>query len=224
MTSARQIYLGSQSKPALPYDAEVEYLESTGTQWIDTPIAAADNVGYELRVVNWSDRGRSSITCFFAGVWGSANRYGLGYNCVGGAVSLFIWWNSAISGLGNLSISNGYLKFNYLNSRTYNFNGVVTGGLSGTYNASNTTIRLLNAKRMDTGANAFEDSVPMKFSAFRISRDNAVACDMIPVRFTNELGQSEGAMYDRVSCELFRNSGTGAFGFGTDIAGGGING
>lgn len=202
---------------SLPYDAEVEYLESTGTQWIDTPIVAADNVGYELRVVNWSGVGRNNVSFLFAGVFGSANRYGFGYTSLLNFVNLFAWWNSAIPNLGNLSVSNGYMMFNYLNSRTYDFNGVVTGGLSGTYNASNTTIRLLNAKRMDTGANAFPESVPMKFSAFRISRDNAVVCDFIPVRFTNENGQTEGAMYDRVSGQLFGNEGTGAFGYGNDI-------
>ena len=40
--------------------------------------------------------------------------------------------------------------------------------------------------------------------------------DFIPVRFTNELGQSEGAMYDRVSGQLFRNAGTGSFVIGPD--------
>ena len=35
--------------------------------------------------------------------------------------------------------------------------------------------------------------------------------DIIAVRFTNEQGVSEGAMYDRVSGALFRNAGTGAF-------------
>jgi hypothetical protein len=35
--------------------------------------------------------------------------------------------------------------------------------------------------------------------------------DLIPVRFTNELGVSEGAMYDKVSGQLFRNQGTGSF-------------
>lgn len=40
--------------------------------------------------------------------------------------------------------------------------------------------------------------------------------DLQPVRFTNELGQSEGAMYDRVSGEIFRNAGTGAFTIGPD--------
>lgn len=38
----------------------------------------------------------------------------------------------------------------------------------------------------------------------------------VPVRFTNELGVSEGAMYDRVSGELFGNAGTGAFVIGPD--------
>lgn len=40
----------------------------------------------------------------------------------------------------------------------------------------------------------------------------------IPVRFTNALGQSEGAMYDRVSRKLFRNAGTGTFTIGPDVA------
>ena len=40
--------------------------------------------------------------------------------------------------------------------------------------------------------------------------------DIVPVRFTNELNQSEGAMYDRVSGQLFRNAGTGAFTIGPD--------
>ena len=43
-----------------------------------------------------------------------------------------------------------------------------------------------------------------------------IARDFIPVRFTNENGVSEGAMYDRVSGQLFRNAGTGAFIIGPD--------
>ena len=52
--------------------------------------------------------------------------------------------------------------------------------------------------------------------------------DMLPVRFTNELGQSEGAMYNRLGVGgmnpdgpartdgLYRNRGTGAFLYGSD--------
>ena len=47
----------------------------------------------------------------------------------------------------------------------------------------------------------------------------------IPVRFTNENGVTEGAMFDRVSGELFRNAGSGAFTIGPDASaanGGGV--
>ena len=47
--------------------------------------------------------------------------------------------------------------------------------------------------------------------------DNGISIrDFIPVRFTNSLGQTEGAMYDRVSGQLFGNSGTGEFIIGPD--------
>ena len=46
--------------------------------------------------------------------------------------------------------------------------------------------------------------------------DAGGAFNLIPVRFTNEQGVSEGAMYDRVSGQLFRNSGTGSFVIGPD--------
>ena len=45
---------------------------------------------------------------------------------------------------------------------------------------------------------------------------NSKTFDFIPVRFTNKNGVSEGAMYDRISGRLFRNSGTGAFIIGPD--------
>ena len=34
---------------AIPYDAEVEYLESTGTQWIDTGIHATQNTTAKIK-------------------------------------------------------------------------------------------------------------------------------------------------------------------------------
>ena len=49
-----------------------------------------------------------------------------------------------------------------------------------------------------------------------ILKNDECLMDLIPVRFTNEHGVSEGAMYDRVSGQLFRNQGTGAFFIGPD--------
>ena len=50
----------------------------------------------------------------------------------------------------------------------------------------------------------------------RIVSMGSVLFDAIPVRFTNENGVSEGAMYDRVSGNLFRNAGTSSFIIGPD--------
>ena len=50
----------------------------------------------------------------------------------------------------------------------------------------------------------------------RIVSMGSVLFDAIPVRFTNENGVSEGAMYDRISGQLFGNAGTGAFIIGPD--------
>ena len=57
-----------------------------------------------------------------------------------------------------------------------------------------------------------------RISSFSIkdTGTNKLLIDLVPVRFTNEQNQSEGAMYERVSGQLFRNAGTGAFIYGTD--------
>ena len=55
-----------------------------------------------------------------------------------------------------------------------------------------------------------------KLYSFSIKRSGVLSLDLIPVRFTNENGVSEGAMYDRVSGKLFQNSGTDAFVIGPD--------
>lgn len=63
-----------------------------------------------------------------------------------------------------------------------------------------------------------EEKFNFKFYSFSLSTQNGIddVIDLTPVRFTNDRGETEGAMYDRVSKQLFRNSGTGAFVIGPD--------
>jgi len=51
---------------------------------------------------------------------------------------------------------------------------------------------------------------------FQIFHNGILLRDFLPVKFSNEQGVSEGAMYDCVSGQLFRNAGTGAFVVGPD--------
>ena len=57
---------------------------------------------------------------------------------------------------------------------------------------------------------------PLRIYYFRVEQYGEAVQDYIPIRFTNENGVSEGAMYDRVSGGLFRNQGTGYFIVGPD--------
>ena len=49
-----------------------------------------------------------------------------------------------------------------------------------------------------------------------MSIEGTLILDLIPVRFTNEFGNQEGAMYDQISGKIFRNQGSGSFAIGPD--------
>ena len=55
-----------------------------------------------------------------------------------------------------------------------------------------------------------------RFHSVRCEKSGEMLFDFQPVRFKNESNEWEGAMFDRVSGNLFRNSGTGAFLIGPD--------
>ena len=77
--------------PPLPYDAEVEYLQSTGTQWIDTGLKANETMAVQTRVA-WTVLGYDKVAF---GIDNGATFNG-GFNLQttsGGAVFRFIRGN-----------------------------------------------------------------------------------------------------------------------------------
>jgi hypothetical protein len=224
MTSAKQIYLGVRRgtpTPPLPYDAEVEYLESTGTQWIDTQVLGRDNL---------------KAVCRFAATGFTADAtFYFPYGAVNGRVSISVYGpvprNSTHSSwmiYANSPYSSGWPYVNtdtlwhtsVMDSTSLDKSGKIddTTLFSGVENQNSTTsnygIALFGMRLMDGGINTGIGRISM-FKLTDTATDS-VLVDFAPVRFTNELGQSEGAMYDRVSGALFRNAGTGAFTIGPD--------
>ena len=212
MTSARQIYLGSRRGPALPYDAQVEYLESTGTQWIvfdGSRVAANSVVGVKWQFL--ADVRQQRVYAF-----GSA--YNSIYENGSGSISVAI--NGSYDFIRperawNLGPFTASIPMGQGTARL-----VTASGLSSTRSLSGNAILDHNGILFASTSGGI---YPMKGKIwyFYVTYNGERIVDMIPVRFTNELGQSEGAMYDRVSGQLSRNAGTGVFVFGTDIAGGG---
>jgi hypothetical protein len=94
-----------------------------------------------------------------------------------------------------------------LGDGSFAIDGTVTG--TTTYvDFTFTTSCVIFARNIGTGVN---DYLSGSIYYFTIRRGGKIVMDLHPVRFTNEFGQTEGAMYDRVSGQLFRNQGTGSF-------------
>ena len=200
MIAARQIAFGRGGK-RLPYDAEVEYLESTSTQYIDTGFlcSGADEI---------------SITVFI-----NSNDNGYWPYC-GAAGNAHAWCTSGKCRFGgdNYANINKYVLRGGWNTITVNKSFTTINGITEPMTldrfdgVSNLTYSIFTANGL--GANA----PSLKIASFSWKHNGIIVLNIIPVRFTNEDGVSEGAMYDKVSGQLFRNVGAGAFIIGPDVA------
>ena len=186
----------------LPYDAEVEYLESTGTQWIDTGVNGHSLITSDIGVMRLS----SSINECAVGCWNDpSTRCWLAYfyhnNLYGGHgeyAQSFVEYSPDTWHRIKTEISgNRYMYI--LDGAKYQFH-------YNEYN-SNQNIYLFAMNNFGT---------PNYYSNVRISHaklfDNGVIVrEYIPVRVGDV-----GYTYDRVTGELFGNAGTGAFIIGPD--------
>lgn len=192
---------------SLPYDAEIEYLESTGTQYINTGITPDANTGIQCIafginpdnfMVGLKDTA-SGNTRWAIGNSGN-NRYYYGY---GSTSSIFSINQDVIALIG----------LNFLNSRTFNVSKV--DGTGGAYYSlpvlsftPQNQIRIFGS----SGVVASYTTWSGKMYSVKISQNADVIMDLIPVRVG-----TTGYMYDRVSGQLFGNDGTGNFNLGNDV-------
>ena len=193
----------------LPYDSEVEYLESTGTQWIDTGISGAEQnliITAGVRINTYSA---------YAGAFGnyaseSANSFRLiltssnngqayancGYKTSSSHIisnfSLRNWHTVILNGAEDICFCDGV---EYTKSNRY---------IQGTANTN--TIKLF------TSGGAASGTWSKQFSEFKVELNGTLLQDLIPVR-----KGTIGYMYDRVSGQLFGNAGTGDFVLGPDV-------
>lgn len=193
----------AESTERMPYDAEVEYLESTGTQWIDTGIST-DSIyafSFEFAIPN----GATQST------WGSVLSGRLDNFTLGLAPSNQLYIRYRGTDLPNRP------KYEYDIWNTFSLS---QDGVLIIQNHQSQQIQPVStfADTLVICNNSYGNRpTSIKFRLLKCyDEDGFALIDMISVRFTNELGQSEGAMYDRVSGALFRNAGAGAFIIGPD--------
>lgn len=186
---------------ALPYDAEVEYLESAGNCTISTDvIPTGDDIRIQTKVLykGYTD-GSSYIPWFYTYVNEQTNTYRIvRFNTSNDAILLYNGARANGGGVNyKITLNNTYnIDFNRnrytINTSSGNFNNI-----KGTENRG--YLYLFNPK--------FKGA----FFFFRFWKDDVLILDLIPVRKGNI-----GYMYDKVSGELFGNAGTEQFILGPD--------
>lgn len=201
------------------YDAEIEYLQSTGTQYIDTGVVGSTDFACEIKA-EFTENQEGYDTLLGAYTSSKAMAVALAIRkatvAVGGAKNAayaqFGDDAAANSGLVVSSVSTLGLHI-YKSALQSGFISVDVDGtlLSKTYNAgapSLLTMYLFARNRQDNGVGNFSKA---KIYYCRIWNGGVLVRDFIPVR----VGQV-GYMYDQISGRLFGNSGSGDFTLGND--------
>ena len=220
--AARMFFERRASAPsALPYDAEVKWLESTGTQWIDTGIGISKNLYCEVSF-SLTEVGKGNNAPFGANngrTWlAFATRLEGSTIYCGTFTQIAQYDPSDIQ--GNLTISVGDWHVAKIdttegsNAASFQLDDHAAAQKTATpASVSTPTLYLFGSNGTGITERA---KCRIGYCKIKDKATNTLIRDLIPVRFTNELHESEGAMYDRVSKTLFRNAGTGKFIVGAD--------
>ena len=173
----------------LPYDAEVEYLESSGTQYIEVPMVVDNSA-----TVNITGYVRRTNRELFSFDRQSSKQFNIE---TGETFSR--WWNPNRTNIGS-----GYVGA--LHSYKCNSSIWVDGVLKG---ASTTTEA--DTTQMFYILNGYHGAASGRIYHASVEYGGKLIFDAIPVR-----KGTVGYMYDRVSGKLFGNAGTGDFVLGPD--------
>lgn len=202
LINRRRMMLAKKDSEYLPAGAvKIDYLESTGTQWIDTGITVTNGILMEytfsfgevnkpIVCINTNDSTKYIHIYMYnnynVSVWKGQTA---NYVRVNPKLNVFHDYYYDTRGLSKVLIVDG--------SEKYNTDTTITV-------TSTSTVSIFNLN---------SDIATGKIKSLKLTNNNdEVVLDMIPVR----IGQV-GYMFDRVSGLLFGNSGSGDFVLGNDI-------
>lgn len=210
----RESFAVASSRRRLPYDSRVEYLQSSGTQYIDTGVQGRDGLDFAYRA------SFSTVTAA---------------NGIGGEFE-----NESTTYIGRsfylgLIRSNGYFAYHYDGTsapiqvqqvqanRVYDITGHFYSGsqymtVDGVREGDGTRVgAFVSSRTLYLFSINFTPPTPgmCRLYNFSLSSYGQVLRDMIPVRVGSG-SSAVGYMFDRVSGNLFGNAGTGAFTIGPD--------
>lgn len=184
------------------YEAEVEYLESTGTQWIDTGVVASSELGIIAHIAVMKD----NTTYLFGGADGLWTAE-YGFMAVTGNNTSSFRFGSTTTDRSPLNTG-----VNYEFDNTSNHNILTVGDT--TYQLQfNEFVSSFNFYLFaENRSGSSWKSAGVRIYDFKIYSGSTLVRDFIPVRIG-----TTGYMYDKVSRQLFANAGAGQFVLGNDV-------
>ena len=183
------------------YDAQIEFLQSSGTQYINTGIVLNDANYIIDAVFSISTSTNRTYAALFTNRENNKDTYGFAINGTNTFINPCNNPNNGISvrysyeTIYSLKLQRGKVV---LNGNTYT---------NTTYKNSYTQNSLWIFRQRFNNT-----CLSGKLYSLSITHNESIIADFIPVRD----GQ-EGCLYDRVSGTLFKNAGTGSFTLGPDI-------
>lgn len=187
--------LGPDVAPAA-YANEIAFLESTGSQYIDTGIIPTDKHGFRVSCYVPQKAGGGSYNDRVIGIHGTS-RWLLSIHDNSNAT--FFGWNDAYSNLGEYYNTNVVADLNYLNDRTAKINNETKISTLPTLGSISESAFLFGNRNTDA-------LFIGRIYSCKITYEDTLVRDFIPVEYNNI-----GYMYDKVSGEFFANQGTGKF-------------
>ena len=207
-TEVTKAYLGSTlvhgSDTLLPYDAEVEYLQSDSDSYINTGINVSSSLKTVIQFALGSNFTLANISLLF-GVWKSPNGYSVSVPSLSQI--------RVPSGNSFAVISCNIGNYNTKHTLSYKrgdiwFDNAKIG--TNTTSVSSTTIPVrLFGRNAEADASSTADII---LYSCQMYNGGTLVRDYIPVR-----KGTTGYLYDRVSGQLFGNAGTGSFTYGNDV-------
>ena len=191
------------SGKALPYDAEVEYLEGTGTQWIDTPITfkVNDEVYFKGALTELT----SDKFVLSPRPWNDNNNRFSPLGFFGSVLICAFGSNSTPYTVFKPPIQDSEAHTITYKNKVFTMEdtGSIFDGSKITFGGETGKIKFFYG---------YDAPSKSRIYYYKQLRNGKLLCDFIPVLDRN----MRPAMYDRVTGKLFYNKGTGEFVIGPD--------
>jgi hypothetical protein len=183
----------------------VEYIESHGTEWIDTGVGLSPDIGLRIDF-QFADVTREQI--LFGALEAGVARF---YPVWRGLSELY--WSNAKNGslggqYGRTDSNRHIITNNYLNDKEATIDGVVKGTNIVTVEGTSLVTNYLFARHYNNAGYICS----AKVFQCQVSAGTNVVRDFFPIRVG-----TEGAMMDVLTRRIYRNAGTGAFAYGNDL-------